>query len=407
MRNLVRSSKRVSLYVVVPGNGAFPAGVVMNSVRLTTERRETDMAEEREDQKGEAQGEVVQTTRRGLLQGAGLAAAMAMLGGVSTPAFAADAAPFPSHKKWKIVFVNHVTTNPFFVPTQYGIEDACALFGMDYQWTGSANADVGEMVNAMNAAIAAKADAIAVPIVDPKAFDGPIQKALDAGIPVFAYNADAPRGSANPRLAYIGQDLYLSGYQMGERIASLVDSGTVALFIATPGQLNIQPRLDGASDAIKKSGKKIDVQTIATGATVNEELSKIKSFYLGHQDVKGMFAVDAGSTQGVAEVMKESNLPAKGVHGGGFDLLPRTVQLIHDGFLDFTIDQQPYVQGFYTVVEAFTFLVSGGLVGPANINSGLKFVTKGTVDPYLNTETRYEGKSTKSQIVPHSGGIKS
>ena len=402
----MRLSRRVSLYVVVPGNGAFPAGVVMNSVCLTTERRETDMAEEREDQKDEARGEV-QTTRRGLLQGAGLAAAMAMLGGVSTPAFAADAAPFPSHKKWKIVFVNHVTTNPFFVPTQYGIEDACGLLGMDYQWTGSANADVGEMVNAMNAAIAAKADAIAVPIVDPKAFDGPIQKALDAGIPVFAYNADAPRGSTNPRLAYIGQDLYLSGYQMGERIASLVDSGTVALFIATPGQLNIQPRLDGAADAIKKSGKKIDVQTIATGATVNEELSKIKSFYLGHQDVKGMFAVDAGSTQGVAEVMKESNLPAKGVHGGGFDLLPRTVQLIHDGFLDFTIDQQPYVQGFYTVVEAFTFLASGGLVGPANVNSGLKFVTKGTVDPYLNTETRYEGKSTKSQIVPHTGGIKS
>ncbi|SIO67182.1 sugar ABC transporter substrate-binding protein [Paraburkholderia phenazinium] len=364
------------------------------------------MAEEREDKQDEGRGEV-QGMRRGLLQGVGLAAAMAMLGGVSTPAFAADAAPFPSHKKWKIVFVNHVTTNPFFVPTQYGIEDACALLGMDYQWTGSANADVGEMVNALNAAIAAKADAIAVPIVDPKAFDGPIQKALDAGIPVFAYNADAPRGSSNPRLAYIGQDLYLSGYQMGERIVSLVDSGTVALFIATPGQLNIQPRLDGASDAIKKSGKKIDIQTIATGATVNEELSKIKSFYLGHQDVKGMFAVDAGSTQGVAEVMKESNLPAKGVHGGGFDLLPRTVQLIHDGFLDFTIDQQPYVQGFYTVVEAFTFLASGGLVGPANVNSGLKFVTKGTVDPYLNTETRYEGKSTKSQIVPRSGGIKS
>lgn len=367
------------------------------------------MAEERED-KSEGRGEV-QSTRRGLLQGAGLASAMALLGGalggVVTPAMAADAEPFPSHKHWKIVFVNHVTTNPFFVPTQYGIADACALFGMDYQWTGSANADVGEMVNAMNAAIAGKADAIAVPIVDPKAFDAPIQRALDAGIPVFAYNADAPRGSTNPRLAYIGQDLYLSGYQMGERIASLVDSGLVALFIATPGQLNIQPRLDGAVDAIKKSGKKIDAQMIATGATVNEELSKIKSFYLGHQDLKGMFAVDAGSTQGVAEVMKESNLPAKGVHGGGFDLLPRTVQLIHDGFLDFTIDQQPYVQGFYTVVEAFTFLASGGLVGPANINTGLKFVTKGTVDPYLNTETRYEGKSTKPQIVPRSGGIKS
>ncbi|MFM0055478.1 sugar ABC transporter substrate-binding protein [Paraburkholderia phytofirmans] len=361
------------------------------------------MAQSKED-KDEVRG-----MRRGLLQGAGLSAALALMGGMGgmiSSAQAAEGGSFPAHKRWKIVFVNHVTTNPFFVPTQYGIQDATALLGMDYQWTGSANADIGEMVNAVNAAIAAKADAIAVPIVDPKAFDKPIQAALDAGIPVFAYNADAPSGSTNPRLAYIGQDLYLSGYQMGERIASLIDSGLVALFIATPGQLNIQPRLDGAVAAIKKSGKKIDVQTIATGATVNEELSKIKSFFLGHQDLKGMFAVDAGSTQGVAVTMKESNLPSKGVHGGGFDLLPRTVDLINEGFLDFTIDQQPYVQGFYTVVQAFTFLASGGLVGPANVNTGLKFVTKGTVDPYLNTSTRYEGKSTKAQIVPRTGAIK-
>ncbi|MGN6650798.1 sugar ABC transporter substrate-binding protein [Trinickia sp.] len=368
------------------------------------------MTSERDDAQDQLQATAEDGTlnraRRGLLQGAGLGAALAMMGGMISPAQAAEA-PFPSHKRWKIVFVNHVTTNPFFVPTQYGIQDACAILNMDYQWTGSANADVGEMVNAMNAAIAAKADAIAVPIVDPKAFNGPIQKALDAGIPVFAYNADAPRGSTNPRLAYIGQDLYQSGYQMGERIVKLIDSGLVALFIATPGQLNIQPRLDGASDAIKKSGKKIEIQTIATGATVNEELSKIKSFYLGHQDLKGMFAVDAGSTQGVAQLMKEQKLPEKGVHGGGFDLLPTTVQLIHDGFLDFTIDQQPYVQGFYTVVEAFTYLASGGLVGPADVNSGLTFVTKSTVDPYLNTSTRYEGKSTKAQIVPRSGPIKS
>ena len=92
-----------------------------------------------------------------------------------------------------------------------------------------------EMVNAMNAAIASKADAIAVPIVDPRAFNDPTAKALAAGIPVFSYNADAPPGSGNKRLAYIGQDLYQSGYSMGERIVSMVDSGLVAIFIATPG----------------------------------------------------------------------------------------------------------------------------------------------------------------------------
>src|SRR5438093_13073429 len=44
---------------------------------------------------------------------------------------------FGSHPSYKFVFVNHVTTNPFFTPTQYGIADACKLLGCTYQWTGS------------------------------------------------------------------------------------------------------------------------------------------------------------------------------------------------------------------------------------------------------------------------------
>jgi simple sugar transport system substrate-binding protein len=342
--------------------------------------------------------------RRNMLRGAGLGGALALLGGIGT-AKAAGNGPFPEHPKWRLVFVNHVTTNPFFVPTQYGIKDACDLLDCTYQWTGSANADVGQMVNAMNAAIAAKADAIAVPIVDPRAFNEPTEKALQAGIPVFSYNADAPADSGNKRLAYIGQDLYQSGYHMGERIASLIDSGMVAIFIATPGQLNIQPRMVGAIAAIKKSGKKIDVQSIASGPTVNEELSRIRSFYLGHQDLKGMFAVDAGSTQGVAQVMQQFDLPSKGVHAGGYDLLPKTLELIHGGFLDFTIDQQAYLQGFYTVMEMFMFLASGGLTGPADINTGLKFVTKANVEPYITSKTRYEGSSSQPEIVKRSGPI--
>ena len=39
--------------------------------------------------------------------------------------------------------------------------------------------------------------------------------------------------------------------------SSSSSAGRVALFIATPGSLNIQPRIDGAIDAIKKSGKAI------------------------------------------------------------------------------------------------------------------------------------------------------
>ena len=39
-------------------------------------------------------------------------------------AFGAANGKYPSHPSWKFAFINHVTTNPFFVPTQYGAADA-------------------------------------------------------------------------------------------------------------------------------------------------------------------------------------------------------------------------------------------------------------------------------------------
>jgi simple sugar transport system substrate-binding protein len=338
--------------------------------------------------------------RGGLGSGAALAA-LAAFG--RQPAIAAGASGgLPTHPEWKFVFVNHVTTNPFFVPTQYGIADACALLGCTSQWTGSQTSVASEMVNAMNAAIAAKPDGIAVALVDEHAFNGPIKKALDAGIPVFSYNADA---KGNGRLAYIGQDLYASGQALGRRIVELVGEGHVVGFIATPGQLNIQPRLDGAKDAIKASGKNIVIDEVATGPTVNEEVSRVDAYYVGHKDIKGMFAVDAGSTMAVGKAMEKYDLHAKGMRAGGFDLLPATLDAIANDHLDFTIDQQAYLQGFYTVMEMAMFKFSGGLSGPADINTGLKFVTKSSVGPYRTTHSRYEGTSSAEAVIPRSGPI--
>jgi simple sugar transport system substrate-binding protein len=306
---------------------------------------------------------------------------------------------YPETPEYNFVFVNHVTTNPFFTPTRYGIEDADALLGTKTQWTGSETSNVSEMVDAMNTATAGNADGIAVAVVDPEAFNDPIQRALDENIPVVAYNANGKGPGSNPALAYIGQDLFGSGVEMGKRIVELVQEGPVALFIATPGQLNIQPRIDGAKRAIEDSGAPIEYEEIATGAEVTEELNRIDSYYQGHKDVKGMFAVDAGSTQGVAQVMEKYGLHEKGVRGGGYDLLPKTLQLLEQNHIDFTIDQQPYQQGFWPVAQLFLFKISGGLMTPSNTNTGLKFVTSDTVVQYLNTQSRYEGDSQEQKVL--------
>jgi simple sugar transport system substrate-binding protein len=302
---------------------------------------------------------------------------------------------FGDQKEMRFVFVNHVTTNPFFVPTRYGAEDACKLLNCSYQWTGSESSNVNEMVNAFNSAISSKVDGIAVALVDLKAFNDPVQRALEADIPVVGYNADAP----NERLSYIGQDLFVSGQEMGKRIIDLVGEGDVALFIATPGSLNIQPRIDGAIDTIKKSGSGINHDVIATGAALPKELSTVDAYYVGHKDVKGMFAVDAGSTQAVAQVIKKYNLRDQDVKGGGYDLLEPTMNLLADDQLDFTIDQQPYLQGFLPVLELFMHKASKTLTGISDVNTGLKFLDKETVVPYVTTKSRYEGNSESPGVT--------
>lgn len=309
------------------------------------------------------------------------------------------AGDFPKTPKYNFVFINHVTTNPFFTATQYGIADASALLNTKYQWTGSKDSVVSEMVNAMNSAINSNPDGIAVSVVDPKAFNKPIKKALDKGIPVVAYNANGKVGESNPSMAYVGQDLYQIGVEMGKKIAKLVGKGKVAMFIATPGELNIQPRLDGAKEGIKKSGADIEVKEVKTGAKVNDELNRIDSYYQGHKDVKGMFAVDAGSTQGVGQVMKKYKLHDKGIKAGGFDLLTKTLKNVKDKNLDFTIDQQAYLQGFQPVVQLYLYNISGGLVVPTDTDTSLKFVTPENVDPYLEDDTRYEGSTKKQHVL--------
>jgi simple sugar transport system substrate-binding protein len=357
--------------------------------------------------------ELNSVTRRRLLRGTGLVsaslAASALLAGCTDdPAVATGAVGnFPKTPAWKFVFVCHVTTNPFFTPTQYGAEDACKLLGIDYQWTGSVNSVVAEMVDATNTAITSKADGIAVAVVDKAAFRGPVDKALDAGIPVVSFNADGARDDPGTnRLAYIGQGLYESGYELGRRALTKLDSGNVAAFIATPGQLNIQPRIDGAQQAFKDSGKSVNFTAVATNADITQGLSIIDAYVQGHPGLAGLLAVDAGSTQSVGQTVAKYKLRDKGLKvAGGFDLVPETLNSVKSGDLDYTIDQQPYLQGFLPVLAMYLYKLTGGLLFPTQTNTGLLFVTKDNVGPYQSTKTRYEGSDTAVKLVERSGPI--
>jgi simple sugar transport system substrate-binding protein len=366
-------------------------------------------------------------SRRRLLEGAGLfsatAAASALIAACSSSssssaaptgsASAAQAAAgnFPTTPKWKFTFVNHVTDNAFFTATQYGFQDAAALLGIETPaWTGalSTQPTVSTMLSAFNAAVTAGSPGIATTVVSATAFVAPINSALQAGIPVVTYNANGSTASPTNGMAYIGQQVYVSGQAVGTRLASLMKKGDTAVgFISQPGSLNIQPRMDGATQALEAAGMKVMFgnKGVNTGASATQEAQTLPAFLQSHgSSLQGVFAVDGGDTALLGTSLAKYNLVGK-VAAGGFDLEPQTLAAISAGQINFTIDQSPYLQGFLPTLYLYLFQLSGGLVAPAETNTGLKFVVKGNAGAYSAQTTRFEGSTSQQKYIKHTGPI--
>jgi simple sugar transport system substrate-binding protein len=354
-------------------------------------------------------------TRRKLLAGTGLvsatAAASALLSACTSSSSAAKSAAgnFPSTPKWQFWFDNHVTTNPFFTPTQYGLQDAAALLGIPTpKWGGSISSSVTEMVTYFNTAVASHPAGIATTVIDAHAFTAPIATAMNQGIPVVSYNADGTYVNGKPdigsnRLAYVGQALYLSGQQLGYKIHEVLGTPSeIVIFIATPGTGNIQPRYDGAASVLTPLGYKL--HEIGTGAATGVELGAQKAYLSGHlTTTKGAFAVDYGDTGFLAQALTATGLAGK-IPAGGFDLAPTTLSGIKSGVVNFTINQQPYLQGFLPTLYLYMFNLSGGIVLPPDTDTGLTFVTKDTISQVLIPE-RFQGSSTAQKLISRSGAI--
>ncbi|HLK75492.1 MAG TPA: substrate-binding domain-containing protein [Streptosporangiaceae bacterium] len=362
-------------------------------------------------------------TRRRLIEGAGLfsatAAASALIAACtssssssassgsssSSTGVQATGGVFPKTPSWQFWFVNHADTNQFFTPTKYGYSDAAALLGLPTpQWGGSASSSLSEMISFMNSAVSAKAAGIALAQISETAFTGAVSNAMNAGIPVVTYNADGiyKNGAAvigSNRLAYVGQALYLSGQAMGEQIKTLVPGGGhVAIFIATVGTGNIQPRFDGAKAVL---GSSYQVDEVATSTVDSTELSTEKSYMLGHKGtLKGAFAVDSGSTANLAAALAGAGLS---IPAGGFDTDPRTLSALSSGKLKFSIFQDPYMQGFLPVLYLYMYNLSGSQIAPPDTDTGLTVLTPSNVSQVLKN-SRFQGGSSAQQYLPRPSG---
>lgn len=284
-------------------------------------------------------------------------------------------------KELEFVIITHSATIDFWIPPVKGAQDAAAMINsfdpevkITVTHTGPSMFNVAEQVNIMENVIQAGVDGIISTLPDPTAFDEPVRRALEAGIPVIGTNADA--GPDNPRLAYVGQSDYDAGRTLAKTLIEHIGtSGKVAIGVEDLGHTSLAERLRGVRSVLDEYPD-IKYEILQTSPDLTIGAATFETYLIANPDAKAIISVDA-NTQSHGVVIRNLGLEGK-VISGGWDLVPTTIQNIQDGYTKFVIDQQPYVQGFYPVMALYLYHKYG--IAPANMDSGSGIVGPHNID---------------------------
>jgi simple sugar transport system substrate-binding protein len=314
-------------------------------------------------------------SRRCVGVGIGLSAALACLAGCG-PAGG-------NGKHLRFAFITTCVNEDFFKPVKQGMQDAARQMGVECTFEGTPAVDVKAQAEMVRSAVAMGYDGIALNIIDPKAFDEVVREAMDKGIPVVAFNVD-DQATPNARLSGVCQDLYKAGRTVGEKAAeSIPDGSTVLVTVHDDGISALEDRLRGEQDALK--AKNITWKRVVTTSAPEKAAEIIAAALKENPKIKVVLSTGQADTEGAGRAI-EKNFAGQGYVSAGFDLSPEILRLIKAGHIRFTIDQQPYVQGYYPVIQLALYCRYG--LRPSNMDAGAAVISKSNVDAVVGLNAK-------------------
>ena len=276
---------------------------------------------------------------------------------------------------------------PVWVPTINGINEMSELLGIntDIQY---ADLDQEKQINIAETAINNKVDGIVMAVWVDDVFNDVIQKALDAGIGVIAYNVDDSRGEgACPRLSFIGQDFVESSHVLANEMierTGLKEGDFVFCPVEIPTAVYAQKRYQGVIDILEPLGIGSELLETTT-ISLEENLTRETQYLLGHPETDAIFALGGMPLEVAPQAVEELGLD---IPIGGYDLSPVIANDVKDGKIIGTIEQKMYLQGSLPVYSLWAYNKYG--IPPCTINTGsLKFLDKSNIDTVVEFSGTY------------------
>ncbi|MFP4178833.1 MAG: substrate-binding domain-containing protein [Spirochaetaceae bacterium] len=270
-----------------------------------------------------------------------------------------------------------------------GIEAAQEYFsGTEIQWLGPDTYSVQEQVDMLNTAIDAEPDGLVVTIPDVKAFDEPLRRAHDMGIPIITVNVTDDRDPMEriPYLCYVGGDEYEQGYQSGIRMMQEFDGEKperAVVLIHQPGHAGLELRAEGFADAMEG----VEVEKLAGTSNEPENYQALEAFLTRNEDTEVVFTLGPLGAHPTIQLFDDEDY-WDDIKFGTIDLSDDIISSIEDGKMVFGTDQQAWLQAFlpigllnlyndFGLVPSGTILTGPDMVDESNVDMAREGVEKG------------------------------
>jgi ribose transport system substrate-binding protein len=250
----------------------------------------------------------------------------------------------PYHAKdEQYYFISANINIPYWQEAQAGLTDAAKEMGVKAEMDGPTTLSPKDELDSFQKAVALHPAGILVSVANAELFKGPIDVAIQAGIPVICIDADSPESK---RLLFIGTDNFRAGQESAKRIADILKGQGQIAIVTITGQPNLDERIRGVNEALKKyPGIKI-VQTIDDKGDARIAYDGISALIAKKQKIDGVICLEASGGAGVADALHRVDLTGR-VAIVSFDKDPETFSWIDRGGINATVTQKPYVMAFY------------------------------------------------------------
>lgn len=251
--------------------------------------------------------------------------------------------------------------DPYWKKIERGISDAAKLYPeLDVHYVGPEVYNFEQFMAYLNSAIAARPDYLICTITNYEAQDEILRDAIKSGITVAAIDTPDPRpvGQRIPYLTYVGEIPYQGGRIAMTTALKFFTPHRVMFANHHPGAINIQDRGRGAEDVCKEVG--IPFEAVEVGPDPVKAAETTLDYIKAHPETDLVITCNPLWANALVERLADAGMnPGERVKIVTYGADEATMNYIEQGKILFSMDEQPYYQGYLSIVYGALYLKYG------------------------------------------------